>query len=261
MRNENIFTRKRAMTPLVVVQTVTKKYKDAPRAAVNNLSLVIDKGDVFGLLGPNGAGKTTFISMLCGLFPATSGDIFINGQTHKTHSNQCKQAIGVVPQEIALYPKLTAWENLLFLGHMYGLKTAPLKEAIKYNLLLLGLESNTHQKIATYSGGMKRRVNLIAGLLHNPQLLILDEPTVGVDVQSKQAIIDYLKKLNVEKGMTILYTSHHLDEAEEFCNRIAIIDDGTLVTQGTTKDLITENQCQSIEEVYLKITGVKFRDK
>ena len=144
---------------------------------------------------------------------------------------------------------------------MYGLKTAPLKEAIKYNLSILGLESNTHQKIATYSGGMKRRVNLIAGLLHNPQLLILDEPTVGVDVQSKQAIIDYLKKLNAEKGMTILYTSHHLDEAEEFCNRIAIIDDGTLVTQGTTKDLITENQCHSIEEVYLKITGVKFRDK
>jgi ABC-2 type transport system ATP-binding protein len=249
------------MSILVEVKNVTKKYKDAPRAAINLLSLTIDKGDVFGLLGPNGAGKTTLISMLCGLFPATEGEIYINGLTHKTNSNQCKQAIGVVPQEIALYPKLTAWENLLFLGHMYGLKTAPLKEAIKYNLSILGLESNTHQKISTYSGGMKRRVNLIAGLLHNPQLLILDEPTVGVDVQSKQAIIDYLKKLNAEKGMTILYTSHHLDEAEEFCNRIAIIDDGTLVTQGKTKDLVIENNCQSIEEVYLKITGIKFRDK
>ena len=249
------------MSILVEVKNVTKKYKDAPRAAIDQLSLTIDKGDIFGLLGPNGAGKTTLISMLCGLFPANEGEIYINGLTHKLHSNQCKQSIGVVPQEIALYPKLTAWENLLFLGHMYGLKTAPLKDAIKYNLSILGLESNTHQKISTYSGGMKRRVNLIAGLLHNPQLLILDEPTVGVDVQSKQAIIDYLKKLNADKGMTILYTSHHLDEAEEFCNRIAIIDDGKLVTQGKTKNLIMENNCQSIEEVYLKITGVKFRDK
>ena len=249
------------MTVLVDVKNVTKKYKDAPRAAINNLSLTIHKGDVFGLLGPNGAGKTTFISILCGLFPANTGDIFINGQTHQTHSNECKQAIGVVPQEIALYPKLTAWENLLFLGHMYGLKTKPLKEAIKYNLSILGLEANTHQKIATYSGGMKRRVNLIAGLLHNPQLLILDEPTVGVDVQSKQAIIDYLKKLNRDNGMTILYTSHHLDEAEAFCNRIAIIDNGTLITQGKTTELIADYHCESIEEVYLKITGVKFRDK
>ncbi len=249
------------MQSLVDIQNVTKQYKEAPRAAVKNLSLSINKGDVFGLLGPNGAGKTTLISMLCGLYPTTSGEIYINGNTHKTNSDACKQAIGVVPQEIALYPKLTAYENLLFLGHMYGLKTAEVKEAIRYNLSILGLEENAHQKISTYSGGMKRRVNLIAGLMHNPQLLILDEPTVGVDIQSKQAIIDYLKKLNTEKGMTILYTSHHLDEAENFCNRIAIIDNGTLITQGETKELITQHQCKNIEEVYLKITGENFRDK
>jgi ABC-2 type transport system ATP-binding protein len=249
------------MSILVDIQHVSKKYKDAPRAAVNDLSLIINKGDVFGLLGPNGAGKTTFISMLCGLFPPTKGDIYINGQTHKTHSKECKQVIGVVPQEIALYPKLTAWENLMFLGHMYGLSGSSLKEKIKENLRILGLEENTHQKVLSYSGGMKRRVNLIAGLLHNPQLLILDEPTVGVDVQSKQAIIEHLKKLNKENGMTVLYTSHHLDEAEDFCSHIAIIDDGKLITQGATKQLITDNHCQSIEEVYLKITGVKFRDK
>ena len=249
------------MQPLVDIQNVTKQYKEAPRAAVKNLSLSINKGDVFGLLGPNGAGKTTLISMLCGLYPTTSGEIYINGNTHKTNSDACKQAIGVVPQEIALYPKLTAYENLLFLGHMYGLKTVEVKEAIRYNLSILGLEENAHQKISTYSGGMKRRVNLIAGLMHNPQLLILDEPTVGVDIQSKQAIIDYLKKLNTEKGMTILYTSHHLDEAEDFCNRIATIDNGTLITQGETKELITQHQCKNIEEVYLKITGENFRDK
>lgn len=249
------------MSILVDIQHVSKKYKDAPRAAVNDLSLIINKGEIFGLLGPNGAGKTTFISMLCGLFPPTSGEIYINGFTHKTNSKQCKQAIGVVPQEIALYPKLTAWENLMFLGHMYGLKGASLKEEVKHNLSILGLEENIHQKIISYSGGMKRRVNLIAGLLHNPQLLILDEPTVGVDVQSKQAIIEHLKNLNKEKGMTILYTSHHLDEAQDFCTHIAIIDDGKLITQGPTQTLIGDNNCNSIEEVYLKITGAKFRDK
>ena len=249
------------MSILVDIQHVSKKYKDAPRAAVNDLSLTINKGDVFGLLGPNGAGKTTFISMLCGLFPTTSGEIYINGLTHKSNSRACKQVIGVVPQEIALYPKLTAWENLMFLGHMYGLGGSDLKEKVKENLTILGLEANMHQKIISYSGGMKRRVNLIAGLLHNPQLLILDEPTVGVDIQSKQAIIEHLKKLNKEKGMTILYTSHHLEEAEDFCSHIAIIDDGKLITQGATKELISSNNCNSIEEVYLKITGIKFRDK
>jgi ABC-2 type transport system ATP-binding protein len=249
------------MAVLVDIQHVSKKYKDAPRAAVSDLSLTINKGDIFGLLGPNGAGKTTFISMLCGLFPPNTGEIYVNGYTHKTNSRECKQAIGVVPQEIALYPKLTAWENLMFLGHMYGLKSQSLKHAIKQNLSTLGLEANMHQKIMSYSGGMKRRVNLIAGLLHNPQLLILDEPTVGVDVQSKQAIIEHLKKLNKENGMTILYTSHHLDEAEDFCTHIAIIDDGKLVTQGPTKELIQTNNSSSIEEVYLKITGATFRDK
>jgi ABC-2 type transport system ATP-binding protein len=249
------------MSVLVDIQHVSKKYKDAPRAAVSDLSLIINKGDIFGLLGPNGAGKTTFISMLCGLFPPNSGEIFVNGFTHKTNSKACKQAIGVVPQEIALYPKLTAWENLIFLGHMYGLSGSSLKEKVKENLTILGLEENMHQKVISYSGGMKRRVNLIAGLLHNPQLLILDEPTVGVDVQSKQAIIEHLKKLNRENGMTILYTSHHLDEAEDFCSHIAIIDDGKLITQGATKQLIADNNCKSVEEVYLKITGAAFRDK
>lgn len=245
---------------LVEIKDLVKMYKDAPRPAVNELSLNIERGSVFGILGPNGAGKTTIISMLCGLFSPTAGSILINGKTHQTHSRECKQIIGVVPQEIALYPKLTAWENLLFLGHMYGIKTAELKNRINTNLSILGLQDNAHQKISTFSGGMKRRVNLIAGLLHHPQLLILDEPTVGVDVQSKQAIIDYLKKLNQEHGVTILYTSHHLEEAETFCTDIAIIDEGKLITQGKTQQLITNNNCTSIEEVYLKITGQKFRD-
>jgi ABC-2 type transport system ATP-binding protein len=249
------------MPILVDIKNVSKKYKEAPRAAVDSLSFSIQQGEVFGLLGPNGAGKTTFISMLCGLFPPSEGQILINGFTHQSNSRACKQLIGVVPQEIALYPKLTLWENLMFLGHMYGLRTAVLKEKIKENLNILGLEANRHQQINSFSGGMKRRVNLIAGLLHDPQLLILDEPTVGVDIQSKQAIIEYLKRLNSEKGMTILYTSHHLDEAQDFCTHIAIIDEGKIITEGKTEELIKSNNCNSIEEVYLKLTGVNFRDK
>ena len=248
------------MSALVEIQHVTKTYKNALKPSVNNLSFQINTGTIFGLLGPNGAGKTTLISMLCGLFPPNSGQININGFTHQTNSKACKQIIGVVPQEIALYPTLTAWENLIFLGNMYGLNRVVLNEKIKTYLHIFGLEENAHQKISTFSGGMKRRVNLIAGILHQPQLLILDEPTVGVDIQSKNAIITQLKTLNKENGTTILYTSHHLDEAEDFCSHIAIIDEGKLITQGNTQELIKTHQCQNIEDVYLKITGNKFRD-
>lgn len=248
------------MSALVEIQHVTKTYKNALKPSVDNLSFQINTGTIFGLLGPNGAGKTTLISMLCGLFLPNSGHITINGFNHQTNSKACKQIIGVVPQEIALYPTLTALENLIFLGNMYGLNHATLKKKIKTYLQIFGLEDYTHQKISTFSGGMKRRVNLIAGILHQPQLLILDEPTVGVDIQSKNAIINQLKTLNKENGTTILYTSHHLDEAEDFCSHIAIIDEGKLITQGHTQELIQTHYCQNIEDVYLKITGNKFRD-
>lgn len=179
---------------MVEIKNVSKQYKNASRAAVNDLSLTIPQQSIFGLLGPNGAGKTTLISMLCGLFSPNSGEIFINGLNNFTNKKETKQLIGVVPQEIALYSKLTAYENLMFLGHMYGIETAELKKRIKEYLQILGLEENTDQQVRTFSGGMKRRVNLIAGILHHPKLLILDEPTVGVDIQSKTAIIELLKK-------------------------------------------------------------------
>lgn len=247
--------------PLMVdIKHVTKQYKNSARAAVNDLSLSIPQQSIFGLLGPNGAGKTTLISMLCGLFKPDTGEILIDGKNSSTDLKEIKQIIGVVPQEIALYAKLTAYENLMFLGQMYGIETAELKKRISENLKILGLEENADQQVQTFSGGMKRRVNLIAGLLHDPKLLILDEPTVGVDIQSKTAIMELLKKINKEKGTTIFYTSHHLHEAEDFCSHIAIIDEGKLVTQGETKELISANNCNTIEEVYLKITGHRFRD-
>lgn len=245
---------------LVEIKDVTKQYKKAVRPAVNHLSLSIPNQGIFGLLGPNGAGKTTLISMLCGLFKADSGEIFINGKSLSSDLKSAKQIIGVVPQEIALYDKLSAYENLFFLGQMYGIETTELKKRIKSSLEILGLEQNANQQIKTFSGGMKRRVNLIAGILHEPKLLILDEPTVGVDVQTRTAIINHLLKINKESGTTIFYTSHHLDEAESFCTDIAIIDEGKLITEGKTKELTAKNNCKSIEEVYLKITGHKFRD-
>lgn len=246
---------------MVEIKGVTKQYKNAERPAINNLTLHIPAKSIFGCLGPNGAGKTTLISMLCGLFKPSAGEIFINGLNISSNLKSTKQIIGVVPQEIALYAKLSAYENLLFLGQMYGIETQELRKRIAENFQIFGLEENAHQQIRTFSSGMKRRVNLIAGLLHQPQLLILDEPTVGVDVQSKTAIINHLKKTNEEKGTTIFYTSHHLDEAENFCSHIAIIDEGKLITEGRTADLIKSNNCNTIEEVYLKITGARFRDQ
>lgn len=245
---------------MVEIKNVSKKYKNAARPAIDNLSLTIPAKSIFGLLGPNGAGKTTLISMLCGLFKTDSGEIIINEKNISSNLNETKQLIGVVPQEIALYAKLTAYENLMFLGQMYGIETNELKKRISENLDILGLKENADQQIQTFSGGMKRRVNLIAGILHHPKLLILDEPTVGVDIQSKTAIIERLKRLNTEHGTTIFYTSHHLHEAEDFCSQIAIIDEGKLIAQGETKELIRANNCNTIEEVYLKITGHRFRD-
>lgn len=245
---------------MVEIKSIRKKYKNSARAAIEDLSLNVPDKSIFGLLGPNGAGKTTLISMLCGLFRTDSGDIIINSKNSFENLKETKQIIGVVPQEIALYPKLTAYENLMFFGHMYGIETSELEKRIWENLEELGLKENAHQQVRTFSGGMKRRVNLIAGILHHPKLLILDEPTVGVDIQSKTAIIERLKRLNAEQGTTIFYTSHHLHEAEDFCSHIAIIDEGKLITQGETKELIRTNNCNTIEEVYLKITGHRFRD-
>lgn len=245
---------------MVEIKGVSRHYKNAARPAVNDLSLNIPDKSIFGLLGPNGAGKTTLISMLCGLYQPDSGEILTNGLNLSSHAKEIKQIIGVVPQEIALYNKLTAYENLMFLGHMYGIETGELKRRIEENLRILGLKENAHQQIRTFSGGMKRRVNLIAGILHQPKLLILDEPTVGVDIQSKTAIMEHLKKMNREQGTTIFYTSHHLDEAEDFCTDIAIIDEGKLITGGKTKELVQSYGCKNMEEVYLKITGQRFRD-
>ncbi len=248
------------MQPIIQISNLSKKYKDAEIISLNNLTLDINKDEIFGLLGPNGAGKTTLISILCGLIKPSSGQFSIDGLTYSQNPNQIKKIIGVVPQEYALYPTLTARENLLYFGAMYGLKGSDLKEKVIDNLDFLGLLKFADKRIETFSGGMKRRVNLIAGILHAPKVLFLDEPTVGVDVHSKNVIIEYLKTLH-KAGTTIVYTSHHLTEAQDLCTQIAIVDRGVIYAQGTPNQLIAATQkAQNLEDVFISLTGKELRD-
>lgn len=245
---------------MIQINQLSKKYKDAEHFSVSELDLKIEDQEIFGLLGPNGAGKTTLISMLSSLIKPTSGSFSINGLTYQENKKELKQFIGIVPQEYALYPSLTAYENLSYFGSTYNLKGSILKEKIQNHLETLGLSKFAHKKISTFSGGMKRRINLIASILHEPKILFLDEPTVGVDVQSKNVIINHLKQLN-EAGTTMIYTSHHLNEAEDFCTRVAIIDTGKLICKGKPKDLVSEHEdARNLEEVFLAITGKALRD-
>ncbi|HEX2394735.1 MAG TPA: ABC transporter ATP-binding protein [Bacteroidales bacterium] len=246
--------------PVIQIENLTKWYKGNSRAAINNVSLDVPEGRIFGLLGPNGAGKTTMIRILCGLLAPTSGNITIGGYSLKHAQPAIKKIIGVVPQEIALYPTLTAWENLLIYGGICGLKGADLKSRINNLLKIFGLEKSRNQQVRKYSGGMKRRLNLIAGIIHNPKILFLDEPTVGVDVHSKNVIIENLFEIN-RKGTTIVYTSHYLEEAENLCSYLAIIDEGIIITRGTLNEISKEHNAGSkLEDIFLQLTGRELRD-
>ena len=203
---------------------------------IKGISFQVEKGESFGLLGPNGAGKSTLISMICGLLPYGAGEILINGKLVGRHLKETKQIIGVVPQDIALYPTMSALDNLIFWGRMYGLSGNTAKTRAKEVLEVVGLTERAKGRIETFSGGMKRRINIGAALMHEPQLLIMDEPTVGIDPQSRNHILETVKTLN-ELGMTVIYTSHYMEEVEYLCKRIAIIDDGKLIVSGTQRDL------------------------
>jgi ABC-2 type transport system ATP-binding protein len=245
---------------IIEIHHLTKVFKDSSTPAVNDITFSINRNEIFGLLGPNGAGKTTTISILCGLFPPTSGKISIDGMPLNGDLTAIKQIVGVVPQDLALYPTLTARENLEFYGSMYGMSGKLLKDKIALWLNNFGLTDAANKRVSTYSGGMKRRVNLIAGILHEPKILFLDEPTVGVDVQSRNVIIEHLKELN-KSGTTIIYTSHHMEEAEHFCSRVAIIDYGKIIVEGSPKELISNNKgSTNLEGVFLNLTNRKLRD-
>lgn len=246
---------------IIEIRNLSKKYRHAEDYALQGLDLSVGRGEIFGLLGPNGAGKTTTISIICNQIDATGGEVIVDRYSRHQHEEKIKKIIGVVPQEIALYPTLTAFENLRFFGNMYGLSGRVLEERIENCLLNFGLEQKMHRKVRTFSGGMKRRVNLIAGILHKPRILILDEPTVGIDVQSKTVIIGHLRKLNEEEGITIVYTSHLMEEAENFCTQIGIIDKGKLIAEGNPGEMIRQQPgADSLEDIFLLLTGRSPRD-
>jgi len=248
------------MTNSVEIKNLSLKYSGTDFKAIDNLNLTIQKGEVLGLLGPNGAGKTSLISILTGLIKPNEGKVIIEGLETSKNIGGIRKLIGVVPQEYALYPKLTAKENLMFFGSMYGVRNPVLKQRVEEGIEQMGLSKFANKRMDTFSGGMKRRINLLAGVLHRPQVIFLDEPTVGVDVQSKRVIIEYLNQLN-GVGTTIIYSSHLLHEAQTFCSRVAIIDHGVIQIEGPTQEvLISEGRVKSLEEIFLENTGKKAKE-
>jgi ABC-2 type transport system ATP-binding protein len=243
------------MTTIVEVENLRKQY-DPPDGveAVKSISFHINRGEIFSLLGPNGAGKTTTISMLSCLLSPTSGEARVDGRSVTKDAKPVKQIIGVVPQEIALYDTISARENLRFWGKMYGLRGGQLQERITAVLDIAGLADRADEKVEKYSGGMKRRINIAVSLLHNPQVLYMDEPTVGIDPQSRRRIMDTVNELN-EKGLTVIYTTHYMEEAQELSNRIGIIDHGDLIALGTIDELT--KMVGQFDTIHLQVEGME----
>ncbi len=226
-----------SVEPVIRVRNLVKRYGEL--VAVDAVSFEVAKGEIFGLLGPNGAGKTTIISILSCITPPTSGSASVSGIDVVTDSLTARSKIGVVPQEIALYATLSARDNLMFWGRMYGLRDRTLARRVDELLDVVQLSDRAKSRIDTFSGGMKRRINIAAGLLHRPDVLFLDEPTVGIDPSTRRSILDLVKKLNTE-GLTVLYTTHYLEEAEFLCDRVGIMDEGKMIAIGT-RDELTES--------------------
>lgn len=223
---------------------------------LENLSFDIYKGEIFGLLGPNGAGKSTFISILTTLLKPTSGDVLIDSFSAVKQSDRVKAGIGYVPQDIALYPMLSGLDNLNFWAGIYSLKGQEKRRRVKEALSVVKLEDRARDRVSEYSGGMKRRLNIAVALLHRPELLVMDEPTVGVDIQSRRYIFEAVEKLKAQ-GCTVVFTSHNVSEMEELCDRIAILDRGRIKALGTVKDLKRKFNVQNLEDLLLdSLAGV-----
>ena len=220
---------------MIEVKNLRKEYKKM--VAVEDVSLYLNKGESVGLLGPNGAGKSTTISMISTLLPPTKGTVTYNGKDALDHPQELRPVLGVVPQEIALYDELSAYENMKFFGKVYGLSGQELEDKIQEVLELVGLTDRQKDAVNTYSGGMRRRINIAVSLMHDPEILIMDEPTVGIDPQSRNYILDMVRNLNREKGLTVLYTSHYMEEVEKLCDRVYIMDHGQIIASGTKEEL------------------------
>lgn len=223
------------MSEILQATGLVKRFDDL--VAVSDVSFAISEGETFGLLGPNGAGKTTSISIVAGLLEPDAGSVTVDGESISTGSTRGKKSIGLVPQDLAIYPDLTATENLAFFGRLYGMRGQELDTRIEDVLEVIGLSDRRDDMTKEFSGGMKRRLNIGIGLLHRPRMLILDEPTVGVDPQSRNAILESVEQLSAE-GMAVLYTTHYMEEAERLCDRVAIIDEGVIQAEGTRRELV-----------------------
>jgi ABC-2 type transport system ATP-binding protein len=246
---------------MITVRSVSKSFGNIK--ALENVSFNIEKGKIFGILGPNGAGKSTIVNILNTLVKPDEGDVIIDGINIKDDGDKIKLIMGVVPQEIALYEELSAYENLMFWGGLYDIPKKELKKNADKTLEIVDLAGRKDDRIKTFSGGMKRRINIACSLLHNPKILVLDEPTVGVDPQNRNHIFEVIERLNSE-GMTIIYTTHYLEEAERFCDNISIIDVGRIIAQGTlkelrqfsdVKDLLTIKLADADSEIISRITS------
>jgi len=240
----------------ILMENVVKKFEDV--IAVNSVSLKVAEGELFGLLGPNGAGKTTIVNILCGLLKPTSGHVIVGGFDVQKESARIKELIGVCPQETAVYPYLTGVENLELFGNLYALDRSTLRQRRDMLLEKMGLNQDAKRKVEKYSGGMKRRLSLIMALIHDPQIIFLDEPTVGMDPQSRRAVWDFMTELKRE-NKTIFLTTHYMEEAEALCNRVGIIDHGKLIALDSPRELISKNKVRNLEEVFIKFTGRSIR--
>nr|WP_320116027.1 ABC transporter ATP-binding protein [uncultured Desulfuromonas sp.] len=246
--------------PALEAKSLVKQYRGQECPAVNGMDLSLHAGELIGLLGPNGAGKTTTISMLSTLMRPDSGTLTLHGVDALRSPQKVRRLIGMVPQELALYPSLTLAENLRFFGRLYGLTGSPLERALAWSADVTGLEEVTGRRIDTFSGGMKRRANLAAGIIHQPRILFLDEPTVGIDAQSRHQILTNLRQLN-EDGMTMVYTTHYMEEVSQLCQRVVVIDEGREVVTGTVGALMADHpECAHLEDLFLKLTGKQLRD-
>ncbi|MGK7388882.1 MAG: ABC transporter ATP-binding protein [Candidatus Cyclobacteriaceae bacterium M2_1C_046] len=245
--------------PSIKITNLSYHYPKQEEPVLTNINLSVEQGESFGLFGPNGAGKTTLMSLITNVLSYQTGKIEILGNDVKNADKEVKRLFGLVPQQLSFYQQLSPIANLEFYGAWAGLKKKEIQERSFRLFDILGLTKVKDKPVKNLSGGMKRRVNLAIGVIQEPKILFLDEPTVGVDVQSRHAMLDYLKELN-QKGTTLFYTSHHLSEAQELCNRVALIDNGEILVHDFLPNLLHDHKEGGLESLFLKLTGKAFRD-
>jgi ABC-2 type transport system ATP-binding protein len=244
---------------IIEVKNLTKKFGDF--VAVNNISFDVKKGEIFAFLGPNGAGKTTTIKVLTTILHPTQGQIKLNGFDVVEEPKKARQSFGIVFQDYSLDDELTAWENMELHGVLYQVPKEVRRQRIEHLLKLVELWQRKNDLVKNFSGGMKRRLEAARGLLHHPKILFLDEPTLGLDPQTRNLIWSYIKNLNKEEGITVFFTTHYMEEAEKMADRVAIIDHGKIITQGTAVELKEKTKTQSLEEAFIKLTGHQIREE